>query len=549
MTSAARIDDRVRAEARARVDGLAKPLGALGRLEDAMVWLAGVQGTASPRPPTGVAVVVFAGDHGVTADQSVSGLPAAGDGDDGPRVPPRWRRGQRAGGGQRRQGAGPRPGGRRRPRRHSGRRTPPQGAPRLRRHPPGGRPDRGRGGGRAARRARGRRRGDRRRRRPAGARGHGHRQHHRRRRRGGDGSRSGGRPTWWVGGPASTTRPGAASATRSRPPSSGPAGTGTTRWPCCGRWAAPTWPRRPRSWSGRPSEVRRCCWTVSSPEHARCSRSGWPPVPGAWWCAGHRSTEPAHRLALESLGLAPLLDLELRLGEASGALTALPLLRTAASLLDGMATLESVTEKVAVPGVSRAADGARLALGTLTVLPVRPPRRVDRSVGGLAMTLAPVAVLPVAAVCGVMVWLGDRAPARLCSPRRSPLRCSALGSGGLHLDGLADTADGLAVPGDRARRLQVMRKGDMGPAGAATLILVLLVQVTALADVIAQRRGGGSGHGRSGRRGQPSRRHPGLHERGSRCPRRRPRECRGRVGAAARSRCWCWPGPRPWRGW
>jgi nicotinate-nucleotide--dimethylbenzimidazole phosphoribosyltransferase len=74
-------------------------------------------------------------------------------------------------------------------------------------------------------------------------------------------------------------------------------------------------------------------------------------APGAraWWCAGHRSTEPAHRLALESLGLAPLLDLELRLGEASGALAALPLLRTAACLLDGMATLESVIEKVAVP--------------------------------------------------------------------------------------------------------------------------------------------------------------------------------------------------------
>ena len=64
----------------------------------------------------------------------------------------------------------------------------------------------------------------------------------------------------------------------------------------------------------------------------------------------------------------------------------------------------------------------------------------------------------------------------------------ALGSGGLHLDGLADTADGLAVPGDRARRLQVMRAGDVGPAGAATLILVLLVQVSALSDVIA--RGG-----------------------------------------------------------
>ena len=63
----------------------------------------------------------------------------------------------------------------------------------------------------------------------------------------------------------------------------------------------------------------------------------------AWWCAGHRSTEPSHRRALEALGLLPLLDLDLRLGEGSGALTALPILRTAPLLLDGMATLAEVT--------------------------------------------------------------------------------------------------------------------------------------------------------------------------------------------------------------
>ena len=66
MTDAARTDEAARAEARSRVDGLAKPLGALGRLEDLAVWLAGVQGTSAPRPPGEVSVVVFAGDHGVT---------------------------------------------------------------------------------------------------------------------------------------------------------------------------------------------------------------------------------------------------------------------------------------------------------------------------------------------------------------------------------------------------------------------------------------------------------------------------------------------------
>ena len=134
--------------------------------------------------------------------------------------------------------------------------------------------------------------------------------------------------------------------------------------------------------------------------------------------------------------------------------------------------------------MSRAADGARLALGTLTVLPVPPPGRVDRSVGGIAMTLAPLAALPLAAACGLTVWLAGEALTPLLAAAFA-LAVLALGSGGLHWDGLADTADGLAVPGDRARRLQVMRRGDVGPMGAATLVLVLLIQAAALAGVVA----------------------------------------------------------------
>jgi adenosylcobinamide-GDP ribazoletransferase len=135
--------------------------------------------------------------------------------------------------------------------------------------------------------------------------------------------------------------------------------------------------------------------------------------------------------------------------------------------------------------VSRAADGARLALGTLTVLPVPPPGRVDRSVGGIAMTLAPLAALPLAAACGFTVWLAGQALPPLLTAAIA-LAVLALGSGGLHWDGLADTADGLAVPGDRERRLAVMRSGDVGPVGAATLVLVLLAQASALADVVAR---------------------------------------------------------------
>ena len=62
----------------------------------------------------------------------------------------------------------------------------------------------------------------------------------------------------------------------------------------------------------------------------------------AWYAAGHRSTEPAQSLALEKLGLEPLLDLGLRLGEGSGAVAAVPLVRSAAALLRDTALLSEV---------------------------------------------------------------------------------------------------------------------------------------------------------------------------------------------------------------
>jgi nicotinate-nucleotide--dimethylbenzimidazole phosphoribosyltransferase len=62
----------------------------------------------------------------------------------------------------------------------------------------------------------------------------------------------------------------------------------------------------------------------------------------AWCAAGHRSTEPAQQLALEKVGLDPILDLGLRLGEGTGALLALPVLRSAARLMDEMALLSDL---------------------------------------------------------------------------------------------------------------------------------------------------------------------------------------------------------------
>ncbi len=132
------------------------------------------------------------------------------------------------------------------------------------------------------------------------------------------------------------------------------------------------------------------------------------------------------------------------------------------------------------------ADGIRLSVGTLTAVPVRPPERVDPATARIAMFAAPVAVLPIALLAEAvgqlarLLWFPPLVGAVLI------LGVFALGSRGLHLDGLADTADGLTASYDRDRALEVMRRGNTGPAGASTLVLVLLLQTAALVPVLAR---------------------------------------------------------------
>ncbi len=68
--------------------------------------------------------------------------------------------------------------------------------------------------------------------------------------------------------------------------------------------------------------------------------------------AAHRSTEPGHAVVLERLGLHPLLELDLRLGEGSGAALAMGLVDAAVAIRDGMATFDAA-------GVTGTADPAR----------------------------------------------------------------------------------------------------------------------------------------------------------------------------------------------
>lgn len=64
------------------------------------------------------------------------------------------------------------------------------------------------------------------------------------------------------------------------------------------------------------------------------------PAVGDYLVAGHRSAEPGHPVLLEWLGLEPLLELDLRLGEGTGATLALPIVDAAGSILREMATFQ-----------------------------------------------------------------------------------------------------------------------------------------------------------------------------------------------------------------
>ncbi len=64
------------------------------------------------------------------------------------------------------------------------------------------------------------------------------------------------------------------------------------------------------------------------------------PLTVGYMVAGHRSTEPGATAALEHLGLEPLVDLRLRLGEGTGACLALPILQASAKVLGEMATFD-----------------------------------------------------------------------------------------------------------------------------------------------------------------------------------------------------------------
>ncbi|HEY6295251.1 MAG TPA: adenosylcobinamide-GDP ribazoletransferase [Streptosporangiaceae bacterium] len=138
-------------------------------------------------------------------------------------------------------------------------------------------------------------------------------------------------------------------------------------------------------------------------------------------------------------------------------------------------------------------NGLRLSATLLTVFPVGGRGTApDRRTAGAAMAWAPGVGL-LLGVTAAAVLLAAGHPLGLGPLTAAVLAVAALAllTRGLHLDGLADLADGLGSGKPAGAALDVMRRSDIGPLGTVTVVLTLLIQVAALSQ--AESSGDGRG--------------------------------------------------------
>ena len=138
-------------------------------------------------------------------------------------------------------------------------------------------------------------------------------------------------------------------------------------------------------------------------------------------------------------------------------------------------------------------SGLRLSVTLLTVIPVRGPEPRSAvaaeplgATAAAAMAWAPAVGLLVGGFAATVLVTADRLlGAGPLTAAGLAVAALALMTRGLHLDGLADLADGLGSGKPAAIALDIMRRSDIGPFGIVTLVLTLVIQAGALAHAEA----------------------------------------------------------------
>ena len=140
-----------------------------------------------------------------------------------------------------------------------------------------------------------------------------------------------------------------------------------------------------RAWrascSAPPPRACRSSSTASSPASPRWPPSRLAPPAAGYLIASHRSVEAGHRLVLQALGAKPLLDLDLRLGEGTGAALAMPLVDAALAIAAEMATFESagVSDGPQLPWRTKRRGRGRLLEARVTAPCGRRADALDRA--------------------------------------------------------------------------------------------------------------------------------------------------------------------------
>lgn len=121
-----------------------------------------------------------------------------------------------------------------------------------------------------------------------------------------------------------------------------------------------------------------------------------------------------------------------------------------------------------------------VALGLFSTLPMPTVQVIDPRLAGRAIAWFPVVGLLLGGIAGVAAWCVGWLGGTLLGGVAGVAILTWL-TGALHLDGLADTADGLGSRKPAAEALAIMRRSDIGPMGVIAVVLVLLADVAAVA--------------------------------------------------------------------